>query len=80
VKRDEEEKEPQGDFENLDFSRPSFVFKPNEQHDWRQQGIYLVCKSCEIQHAVFIGPDKMLTGFNDKGQPILVSRREYFKK
>lgn len=66
--------------EALNFDNPSFVFKPNEQHDWKQQGYYLVCKSCEITHAVYIGPDKMLTGLDDKGKPMLVSRRKYFGK
>jgi len=57
--------------EALNFDNPSFVFKPNEQHDWRQQGPYLVCKSCEIQHAVYVGMKKRLVGLDDKGQPIL---------
>ena len=50
---------------------PSFVFKPNEQHDWRQQGPYLICKSCEIEHATFIGVEKQLIGLEDDGKPIL---------
>ena len=62
---------------------PAFSFVPKENHDWRQQSIFLVCKSCEIQHAVYIGPNKMLVGMNDQGQPILIDRKEYgthFKK
>lgn len=57
--------------EALNFDNPSFVFKPDEQHDWRQQGPYLVCKSCEIQHAVYVGMKKQLVGLDDRGQPIL---------
>lgn len=60
--------------DELDFTRPSFVFKPKEQHDWRQQGGYLVCKSCEIQHAVYIGMNKLLIGLNPDGTPILKPR------
>lgn len=60
-----------GDSEQLDFENPSFVFKPNEQHSWRQQGPYLVCKSCELQHAVYVGMQVMLVGLDEKGKPIL---------
>lgn len=60
--------------EVLDFDNPSFVFRPKEQHDWRQQGFYLICKSCEIQHAVFIGGDKLLVGLDEEGKPIFNKR------
>ena len=60
--------------ETLDFNRPAFVFKPNEQHSWRQQGPYLVCKSCELQHAIYIGMDKLLVGLDESGRPILKDR------
>lgn len=60
--------------EVLDFNRPSFVFRPNEVHTWRQQGFYLICKSCELQHAVWIGMQKIMVGINEKGQPILKAR------
>jgi hypothetical protein len=59
------------DTEVLDFNKADFVFKPNENHSWRQQGPYLVCKSCEIEHAVWIGMNKQIVGLNKKGQPIL---------
>ena len=65
--------------ETLDFTKPDFEFKPNEIHNWRQQGYYLVCKSCDITHATYIGADKIMVGINDKGQPILKSRRSVFK-
>jgi len=64
----------QPDVELLNFDKADFVFKPNEQHSWRQQGCYLVCKSCEIQHAVYIGMDKLLIGLDDKGMPIFKKR------
>jgi len=69
---DELKDEPIG--EVLDFNKPDFVFQPKEHHDWRQQGPYLVCKSCEIEHASYIGMQKLLVGLNDKGQPILKDR------
>ena len=57
--------------ETLDFDHPSFVFQPKEQHDWRQQGFFLVCKSCELQHSVYIGSEKLLVGLDNEGKPIL---------
>jgi len=62
--------------EVLDFNKPSFVFKPKEHHDWKQKGPYLVCKSCEIEHAVWIGMDKIMVGINKEGKPILKKRSE----
>jgi len=32
--------------------------------------------SCEIQHAVWIGTEKMMMGIDKKGQPILKTRKE----
>lgn len=63
------------DEEILDFTKPDYQFTPGAYHDWRQQGYYLVCKSCEIQHATWIGPDKLLVGYNDKLQPIIKLRK-----
>jgi hypothetical protein len=40
-------------------------------HVWRQKGVWLVCKSCENEHAMFIGTKKMLVGIED-GKPKLV--------
>lgn len=66
--------------ELFDFTKPDFVFQPKEHHDWRQQGFFLVCKSCEITHATYIGGDKLMVGINDQGQPILKSRKNYAYK
>jgi hypothetical protein len=60
--------------EILDFTKPAYEFKPKEHHDWRQRGPYLVCKSCEIEHASYIGMEKILVGLNEEGQPILKKR------
>ena len=64
------------DTETLDFNNPSFKFSPNENHQWRQQGYYLICKSCELQHAVYIGPKKLLVGLEEDGTPILKNRED----
>lgn len=60
--------------ETLDFTKPDYTFIPGDYHDWRQQGPYLVCKSCEIKHGVHIGMGKILTGFDKKNQPIIKKR------
>lgn len=60
--------------ETLNFETPSYTFKPNEVHEWRQQGYYLVCKSCELIHAVYIGANKIIVGIDEKGKPILKAR------
>lgn len=68
----EEEEKPE--IETLDFTKPDFVFEPNKNHTWRQQGPYLVCKSCEIEHASYIGMERLMTGVQDDGTPILKVR------
>ena len=60
--------------EILDFDNPDFTFIPKGRHSWRQQGPYLICHSCELKHAVFIGMDKVMVGEDEKGRPILKKR------
>ena len=60
--------------EVLDFTRPTYDFRPGEAHDWRQRGPFLVCKSCDIEHACYIGPRRLLVGFDEGGRPILKKR------
>ena len=62
------------DEETLNFDQPTFSFRPKEIHGWRQQGPYLVCKSCDITHAAFIGMGKVMVGIDEKGKPILEKR------
>jgi hypothetical protein len=73
---DEQNEKIEPETEALDFSKPDFSFTPREYHDWRQSGPYLVCKGCELEHGIFIGVEKILTGVTDKGLPILKSRKE----
>lgn len=61
--------------ETLNFQEPSYKFVPKEVHEWRQQGYYLVCKSCELVHAVYIGSKKIIVGIDEQGRPILKDRR-----
>lgn len=60
----------------IDFTKPDFVFLPKGNHSYKQQGYYLVCKSCEIQHATFIGPNKIMVGVKENGEPIIKTRKE----
>lgn len=57
-----------------DFDKPEFVFTPKGVHNWKQEGPYVVCRSCEIEHAIFIGMEKMMVGIDDEGRPILKPR------
>ena len=70
-----EEKKNEEIKEELDFNKPDFIFIPKGNHIYRQEGYYLVCRSCELNHAVFIGKDKILVGM-ENGQPILKKRSE----
>jgi hypothetical protein len=65
-----------GDIEN----HPSYRFIPKGYHEWRQEGGYIICRSCELEHAVWIGMDKILVGLNKDGKPILKNRDDYFKR
>lgn len=62
--------------ETLDFSKPDFQFIPKGSHQWKQQGYYIICKSCDLDHAAFIGAFKIMVGISPEGLPILKSRAE----
>ena len=62
--------------ETLNFDTPTYKFVPKETHEWRQRGYYCVCVSCELQHAIFIGPDKIMVGVDEKGTPKFKTRKE----
>ena len=62
--------------EVLDFNKPTYSFIPKGNHDWRQRGPYIICLSCELQHAVWIGMEKIMVGINKEGKPILKKREE----
>ena len=56
------------------FDKPEYVFFPKGNHTWRQEGPYVVCRSCELHHAVYIGMDKIMVGIDKEGRPILKPR------
>ena len=57
-----------------EINQEVYKFIPKGRHTWRQQGYYLVCKTCDLQHSVFIGPDKIMVGEDEEGKPILKKR------
>jgi len=57
--------------EALDFNNPDYSFIPKGYHEWRQRGPYCICTSCELEHAIYLGMDKLLIGIDEKGQPIV---------
>jgi len=57
--------------ENIDFTQPDYKFIPSGRHTYRQEGGYLVCRSCELHHAIWIGMDKIMVGEKKDGTPIL---------
>lgn len=61
--------------EEKDLNKPDYTFIPKGVHAWRQEGFYLICHSCDLIHATFIGPDRILVGEED-GKPLLKSRKE----
>lgn len=44
-------------------------------HQWVQQGYSIVCRSCSLRHAHFIGPDYILTGIDEEGLPTFSKRK-----
>lgn len=70
----EEQQNEEPIVEELDFTKPDFQFIPKGSHQWRQQGPYLVCRSCELEHATYIGMEYIMKGITEDGQPILERR------
>lgn len=52
----------------------AFRFEPSALCKYKQRGIYLVCTSCELQHATYIGINKIMIGEDEHGKPILEDR------
>lgn len=70
------EKNERPDEEILDFTKPTYVFTPKGSHEWRQQGYYIICKSCDLEHAVWVGAEKVLVGISEGGEPNFKTRKE----
>jgi hypothetical protein len=73
MKNEENEIKSEGD--RLDFTRPDFTYIP-KNHEWKQYGYYIICKSCPIEHASHIGSGKILVGIDVQGMPKFKTRKE----
>jgi len=69
----EEKVQQQGDVG--EEMQAAYKFIPPGTHRWRQRGPYLICTTCEIQHALYIGMEKVMIGENEDSTPKLVERR-----
>lgn len=67
--------------QELEEIRQEAIRKAKEtKHKWRQKGRWLVCKSCEFTHAIWIGNNKVMVGEDKDGAPILKDKEKVFKK
>jgi hypothetical protein len=73
--KNEEHEEVKAFVEEANWDRPDYIFLPKGNHLYHQEGYYLICQSCDLTHAVFIGSKKIMVGEKD-GQPILKTRKE----
>jgi hypothetical protein len=64
------------DNDELNFDKPQFTFVPKGNHVYRQEGPYIVCYSCELTHALFIGIENIMVGIDKTGAPIIKKRSE----
>ena len=56
------------------FDNPEFVFTPKGFHNWKQEGPYICCRSCDVEHAIWIGMEKIMVGIDEESRPILKPR------
>ena len=73
------ESEPQNDFEQVfgitseqitEIRKEAVERAKSAKHRWRQRGFWLVCTSCENNHAIWIQGKEMI-GESEGGEPIL---------
>ena len=73
------ESEPQIDFEQVfgitseqitEIRKEAVERAKSAKHRWRQRGFWLVCTSCENNHAIWIQGKEMI-GESEGGEPIL---------
>jgi hypothetical protein len=48
-----------------------FVEPSLKGHRWVQRGPFLVCRSCKLEHAAYIGTGVLFMGVDKEGKPIL---------
>jgi len=62
--------------DEIEEFKPDFTFIPKGRHIYRQQGPYLICRECQLDHAVYVGMEKIMVGEDEDGTPILKLRSE----
>lgn len=70
----EEEQDPQLAPETQEVDLSKLIPFTNSGHQWHQEGAYLICDSCMVRHAAFIGIDRVLKGFDEDGKMLIEKR------
>lgn len=69
---DDNQDQPIHDEGEIDYELKNKI--PLTGHDWRQQGPYIICRSCPIEHGAYVGIDTTLVGIDEGGIPKFVKR------
>ena len=51
----------------------------DRKHVWKQQGNFIICTGCKLEHGHPIPPDQMLDGTDPKGLPILTELKARYR-
>lgn len=73
TKTNEEEEKPIT--EEVSWDKPDYTFIPKGNHLWTQRGYFAVCSSCDLVHATWLGPNKILVGIKN-GEAVIKTRKE----
>lgn len=71
----EERPEDKPETQVMDFNNPDYRFEA-KNCNYRQHGYFLACISCELEHGVFIGANKIMVGVDEQNRPIVKTRGE----
>jgi len=68
-----EQEPPYHDEGQVDFDLASKIKLTG--HDWKQRGNMIVCASCPLRHASYIGMKWLLVGIDENGMPKFAPRK-----
>lgn len=58
--------------EEIDLSKlKGKIETSSHAHNWYQRGPYLVCTSCKVKHATYVGLTKVVTQVKKSGEVVL---------
>ena len=63
---------PENEALHLEIDRDTLTSQVKEGlygHQWIQRGVYLVCRSCPIEHSIYIGVNRLYLGPDKEGLP-----------